>query len=165
MFSDFEASTRRADWRPARRGKKIQSASVGTPERANLMLTLSASPVDQDNMRHLLSGSNHFKYTKHWTPKLISNIRSAIYFGVEPSDFVRAVGPKFLVGAVARAFRPGCKNDTCLVLEGHKARSRARPFKCSQGIGSPTSSQISARRTRHYRFTTHGSSNWPSWTQ
>ncbi len=40
------------------------------------------------------------------------------YLDVEDSDYTRAVGRKFLVGAVARAMEPGCKMDNVLVLEG-----------------------------------------------
>lgn len=38
--------------------------------------------------------------------------------GAPDTAFVRAVGRKTLIAAVARAFRPGCKVDTVLVLEG-----------------------------------------------
>ena len=48
------------------------------------------------------------------------------YFGVADSEFVRAISPKVLIAAVARAFNPGCKVDTVLVLEGN------------QGIGKST---------------------------
>lgn len=39
-------------------------------------------------------------------------------FGAPDTPFVRAVGRKTLIAAVARAFQPGCKVDTVLVLEG-----------------------------------------------
>ncbi|QRM20578.1 hypothetical protein GBK02_14895 [Dechloromonas sp. TW-R-39-2] len=34
------------------------------------------------------------------------------------SEYVAAIGSKFLISAIARAFNPGCKVDTLLVLEG-----------------------------------------------
>lgn len=38
--------------------------------------------------------------------------------GAASSPFVKAAGRKTLIAAVARAFKPGCKVDTVLVLEG-----------------------------------------------
>ena len=38
--------------------------------------------------------------------------------GAEDTPFVKAVGRRTLIAAVARAFKPGCKVDTVLVLEG-----------------------------------------------
>jgi predicted P-loop ATPase len=52
------------------------------------------------------------------------------YLGVQPSTFARAVGPKFMIAAVARALKPGCKVDHVLVLEG------------AQGIGKTTALNI-----------------------
>jgi putative DNA primase/helicase len=40
------------------------------------------------------------------------------YFGVKPSRYATAVGMKWMISAVARAMRPGCKVDTMLILEG-----------------------------------------------
>jgi hypothetical protein len=41
-----------------------------------------------------------------------------LYLSADTSDYARAAGAKWLIGAVARIFKPGCKNDTCLVFEG-----------------------------------------------
>lgn len=48
------------------------------------------------------------------------------YFGTKDDDYHRTVGRKMMVGAVARALKAGCKNDTMTVLEG------------GQGIGKST---------------------------
>jgi predicted P-loop ATPase len=41
-----------------------------------------------------------------------------LYLGAESSDYVRAVGARFLIGGIARVYRPGVKNDSCPILEG-----------------------------------------------
>lgn len=46
--------------------------------------------------------------------------------------YVSAVGAKFLISAVARAYEPGCQVDTCLVIQG------------KQGIGKSTAVKILA---------------------
>lgn len=40
------------------------------------------------------------------------------YAGVGDSEYARMVGRWWLIGAVARALKPGCKMDTVLILEG-----------------------------------------------
>ncbi len=40
------------------------------------------------------------------------------YLGAESTPYVRAVGPRWLIGGVARVHEPGCKCDCCLILEG-----------------------------------------------
>jgi predicted P-loop ATPase len=45
----------------------------------------------------------------HWLPD---------FLGARDSDLVRAMGSRWLVAAVARIFKPGCKADCMLILEG-----------------------------------------------
>jgi predicted P-loop ATPase len=52
------------------------------------------------------------------------------YLGCEDTAYVREVGKNALLQAVARIFRPGCKADHVLILEG------------AQGIGKSTAVQI-----------------------
>jgi predicted P-loop ATPase len=72
-----------------------------------------------------------------------------LYLGVDPSDYARAVGAKWLIGAVARVFQPGCKMDCCIVLEGPQGirkssalRVLAEPWFCDEiaDLGSKDSS-------------------------
>lgn len=46
---------------------------------------------------------------KYWLPD---------YLGTKKDDYTASIGSKFLIGAIARAYEPGCKMDTMLVLEG-----------------------------------------------
>lgn len=87
------------------------------------------------------------------------------YLGTEDAgiaDYVRDAGRCWLIGAVARAYRPGCKMDTLLVLEGAQgagksqaARSLAEailPSAFAENIPSITGEAIEARRSVRGRW-------------
>lgn len=62
------------------------------------------------------------------------------YLGVRPPEgdiseaaqtlgYIRAVAAKFLIGAIARVMQPGCKHDTCLILEGPQGARKSTALR------------------------------------
>jgi predicted P-loop ATPase len=93
----------------------------------------------------------------HWDGKPRLDGMLATYFCVPESPYASAVGKKWMISAVARALRPGCKADTMLVVEG------------PQGIRKSTSLAVlggeffaadppSIRNDKEFREWCHG--NW-----
>lgn len=52
-----------------------------------------------------------------------------LYIGADSSDYTRAVGAKFLIGGVARIYRPGVKNDTCPIFEGPQGAQKSTALR------------------------------------
>jgi predicted P-loop ATPase len=74
-----------------------------------------------------------------------------LYIGVDPSDYVRAVGAKFLIGGVARVYQPGSKNDSCLILEGPQGSLKSTALRSLADPWLPTTCPNLARRTLPYK--------------
>jgi predicted P-loop ATPase len=47
------------------------------------------------------------------------------YLHAEDTPYVRAIGPRWLISAVARIYQPGCKVDCTLVLEGRQGKQKS----------------------------------------
>lgn len=57
-------------------------------------------------------------------PRLLHWLRSAFDAAGEAA-YLDVVGPKFLIGAVARVMQPGCKMDNMLILEGKQGKGKS----------------------------------------
>jgi putative DNA primase/helicase len=57
----------------------------------------------------------------------------AKYCGAADDAYSRLAGSKFLIGAVARVMRPGCKMDNVLILEGPQGRWKSTTFSILAG--------------------------------
>lgn len=55
------------------------------------------------------------------------------YLGVKDTPYARRVSRYFLVGMCRRVIEPGCKFDTCLVLEGNQGRGKSTALRILAG--------------------------------
>lgn len=53
----------------------------------------------------------------------------------QPKEYLRAIGAKWLMGAVKRVFDPGCKFDSVLVLEGKQGIKKTTVFRTLATFG------------------------------
>ncbi len=57
----------------------------------------------------------------------------SLYMGVDASDYSAAVGERWLISAVARIYKPGCKADCVLILEGAQGLGKSRALSILAG--------------------------------
>jgi putative DNA primase/helicase len=51
------------------------------------------------------------------------------YFHAENSEYVRAIGPRYLISGAARVYEPGCKVDHVLVFEGPQGKFKSEALR------------------------------------
>jgi putative DNA primase/helicase len=113
-------------------GNPLEGHHVGAFRRVMHFERLKARKPDvQDEMegearRHSYDPLTDYLGGLKWDKRPRLDTWTSVYLGTEHTAYTKAVGRKFLVGAVARGLSPGCKNDNMLVLEG------------PQGIGKST---------------------------
>ncbi len=85
------------------------------------------------------------------------------YFGAPDTPLNAAIGTKWPISAVARAYRPGCQVDHVLVLVGEQGRGRAPASGRSRAKSfSGTTSATSRTKTPCRTLRGSGSSSWQS---
>lgn len=124
-WSDVD-DTRTAAWIARHEGWVPSSAMVA--EAANVVARANTFHPVLD----WLGGLKHDKTERidHWMVD---------HLGVQDTPYARLVSRYFLIGMCMRVIEPGCKFDTCLVLEGPQGRRKSTVLKI---LGGPWFSDI-----------------------
>lgn len=103
-------------------------------------LGLMAKPSMVREVMRQVAHSNSFDPLREYLDRLIWDGVSRVdtlltrYFGATGNpDYLRVVGSKWLISAVARALRPGCKVDTMVVLEGPQGLKKSTALRTLAG--------------------------------
>jgi putative DNA primase/helicase len=87
----------------------------------------------------VLADGNRFHPVRNWMQSLKWDGTERIahwlidFLGADDCDYSRHVGKWWLMGAVARAMKPGCKFDYVLVLEGLQGKKKSSAFDALGG--------------------------------
>lgn len=74
------------------------------------------------------------------TPRLNSML--ATFFGADQNEVNTLIGPKWMISAVARAMRPGCKADYMLILQGEQGMKKSMALEVLFGAAWTNSTHI-----------------------
>ncbi|HQS59746.1 MAG: hypothetical protein B7Y56_03105 [Gallionellales bacterium 35-53-114] len=104
----------------------------------NLRLFIKASSNLADGIR-AEADQNKFHPVREHLDSLVWDGKDRLedwlsdYVGVEKSPYTSLVARYFLIGMVARIYRPGCKMDTALILEGIQGEGKSTLAKILAG--------------------------------
>lgn len=97
-----------------------------TQQEARDALVLAAREHSYHPVRDYLGGLkwDGIDRISTWLPALL---------GTDASDYTKLIGPKVLIGAIARIYQPGCKLDTVLIIEGDQGLLKSTAIKALFG--------------------------------
>jgi predicted P-loop ATPase len=81
----------------------------------------------RDNQFHPVR--DHFAGLAAWDGKARLDTWLQTYFHVADSEYVRAIGSRWIMSAVARIYQPGCQADHMLVLEGDQGKQKSTALR------------------------------------
>ncbi|MFZ5481168.1 MAG: VapE domain-containing protein [Myxococcota bacterium] len=112
--------------------ERLEDESVGEARLwLNRVYDITASMTNVDDALKLVGRRHRFHPIRNYLTSLRWDGKQRIdqllrrYAGAEDTPLNRTLGKRFLIGLVARAFLPGCKLDTMLVLFGRQGTMKS----------------------------------------
>lgn len=88
-----------------------------------------ADAVFAEAYRHKFNPLTDWLSSLKWDGRPRVDTWLTYYLGTPDSMYTKMIGAKYLIGAVARAVKPGCKMDNILILEGEQGRMKSTALK------------------------------------
>lgn len=94
-----------------------------------------AARINTEDAVKMVASENSFHPVREYFNGLVWDGRARIsswltyFLGADDTPFNQAVGARWLVSAVARVMRPGCKADCMLILEGPQGSYKSSVFR------------------------------------
>jgi len=113
--------------------------------------------VDQRSRERAFHPVRSYLEARKWdgTPRLGQWL--SVYMGAEEDGYTAGVGRMFLIGMVARIFKPGCKMDYMPVFEGEQGLRKSTACGVLAGEWLATGSRLSAIKTPRSTSAANGS--------
>lgn len=86
-----------------------------------------------------VANENHFHPVRAYLEDLVwdgeprLDLWLSTHLGVPETAYSQAVGSRWMIAAVARVYKPGCKVDTMLILEGRQGRGKSTALSILAG--------------------------------
>jgi predicted P-loop ATPase len=96
---------------------------------------INASLGDVGRAVQAAARSNAFHPVREYLDALVWDRRPRLntwlvtYLHAEDSDYIRAIGPRFAISAVARIYQPGCKVDYTPIFEGPQGKLKSEALR------------------------------------
>lgn len=140
-FAERISTARSPPWHDERRepGPWTEQDDVRLVQHVERELHFSLRPGEAhaavDNVARRLTANPLVKWLRglKWDMTQRLDTWLSTYAGVAPSDYASQVGRWFMIGAIARAMRPGCKVDHVLVLEGPQGKRKSTCLRVLAG--------------------------------
>jgi Virulence-associated protein E-like domain len=72
------------------------------------------------------------------------------HFHADDTSYIRAIGPRYLISAIARIYSPGCKVDHTLVLEGPQGKQKSEALRTLAVNDAWFTDRFESRRQQGY---------------